>query len=138
MKPISTRIHGIVDYLSVATLYGLPRLLRWDPKVTRLLTAAAAGTLGYSLLTRYELGLVKVLPMPVHLGLDSLNAVVQGAAPFLFLHEETAVTAALMALALSELAVVALTQMEPSRGEQEVAAVAGQGPCRWAFKEGRA
>src|SRR5205823_1510895 len=56
---------------------------------SRLLTGAAAGTLGYRLLTRYELGLGKVLPMPVHLGLDSLNAVVQGAVAFLFLHEET-------------------------------------------------
>jgi hypothetical protein len=64
MKPISTRTHGIVDYLSVATLYGLPRLLRWNAEVARLLTGVAAGTLGYSLLTRYELGLVKVLPMP--------------------------------------------------------------------------
>ena len=112
MKPISTRTHGIIDYL--AALYGIPRLLRWDPQVTRLLTGAAAGTLGYSLLTRYELGLVQVLPMPIHLGLDGLNAMVQGTAPFLFLHQETAVTATLLVLALSELAVVALTQMEPS------------------------
>ena len=89
-------------------------MLRWNPEVVRLLTGAAAGTLGYSLLTRYELGLVKVLPIPVHLGLHSLNAVVQGGARFLFLHEETVITAALIELTLSELAVVALTQMEPS------------------------
>ena len=51
----------------------LPRALGWGDRVTRMLTATAAGTVAYSLMTKYEWGLVKVLPMRAHLLLDALS-----------------------------------------------------------------
>ena len=38
----------------------------------------------YSVLTAYELGLLKILPMPMHLLLDGIAGIVLAASPFLF------------------------------------------------------
>ena len=53
MRFVSTRAHGVLDYLSVGALIAVPRALGWEREVTRLLTGAAIGTLGYTFLTRY-------------------------------------------------------------------------------------
>ena len=45
MKPISTKAHGVLDYLSAGTLLALPRLPGWTPTVTALLTGSAITTL---------------------------------------------------------------------------------------------
>ena len=52
MKVISTRTHGVLDYLMAVALLALPRLLGWSSQTTLLLTCLAIGTLVYSLLTR--------------------------------------------------------------------------------------
>ena len=116
IKLISTRTHGVLDYLSVGTLCALPRMLVWDRTVTTLLTGAAAGTLFYSALTRYELGVVKLLPMPAHLALDSASGAVLCAAPFVFLDEKPLVAAGLVGIGLFELGASLLTQTSPAQG----------------------
>lgn len=73
MKVIPTWLHGVLDYLVGIGLILLPRVLNWHPLVVTLLTAFGVATLLYSLLTRYELGLVRLLPMGVHLVLDFLS-----------------------------------------------------------------
>jgi hypothetical protein len=83
VKPISTRTHGILDYLTAGALLALPRALGWSAPVTKLVTGAALGTLAYSALTRYELAPAKVLPMRAHLALDGLSGALFAAAPFL-------------------------------------------------------
>ena len=40
--------------------------------------------IAYSLFTRYELGVIRILPMRSHLGIDLAFAVVLAALPFLF------------------------------------------------------
>ena len=117
-KLLSTRMHGVVDYLSVGTLLALPRALGWSTSVTRLLTNAALGTLGYSLMTRYELGLVKVLPMTGHLLLDGMSGALLCGAPFLFPNEDTSVKAALVGLGAFEIVTALNTETTPSFGEQ--------------------
>ena len=116
IKPISTRTHGVLDYLSVGALCAIPRMLGWDRRVTTLLTGAAAGTLLYSALTRYELGLVKLLPMPAHLALDGASGVLLCAAPFLFLDEKPPPAAGLVGIGLFELGASLLTQTSPAQG----------------------
>lgn len=113
-KPISTETHGVIDYLSVPLLLAAPRLLGWSPAVTRLLTAAAAGTLAYSLLTRYELGAKPLLPMATHLKLDAFNGAATLAAPWLLGERRGSVRAALTGLGAFELAAALLTAPEPA------------------------
>lgn len=83
---IDTKKHGFLDYLMGVVLIAAPFLLgfadggaaMWTPIVL------GAGTILYSLLTDYELGVVRMLPMPVHLGLDLMSGLVLAASPWLF------------------------------------------------------
>ncbi|MFC7398700.1 SPW repeat protein [Chelatococcus sp. GCM10030263] len=86
MQVIPTRTHGIIDYIVGIILIIAPYLLgfadgtaaQWVPMIL------GATTIVYSLLTNYELGAVRILPMPVHLGLDGLSGLLLAASPWLF------------------------------------------------------
>lgn len=83
---IPTRIHAVLDYLVGAILIIAPFILgfadgspaQWVPMIL------GAAAIVYSLFTRYELGLVRLLPMPAHLGLDIASGVLLAASPWLF------------------------------------------------------
>src|SRR5688572_14053237 len=112
-KPISTKAHGVLDFMTAGLLVTLPRALGWSNCVTRLLDASAATTVVYSLLTRYELGAVKALPMKAHLAIDALQGgALIGASAFLE-DEDPEVRATLAALGAFELGVTALSRTEP-------------------------
>ena len=120
-KPVSTRMHGVLDYLSVLMLLVLPRALGWSKPVTNLLTGVAVGTLGSSLLTKYELGLFKLLPVKGHLALDGMNGGLLAAAPFLLLSDNDKkgnVTPVLAGLGAFEIGAALLTRTKPSFEEQ--------------------
>jgi hypothetical protein len=114
MKPISTKVHGVLDYLWAGMVPILPQLFDCSPGATRLLTGSALGALSYSLLTRYELGAVKLLPMQTHLALDTVSAILLITAPLTILREKRQAKALLLALGLFELAVVLASQTESS------------------------
>jgi hypothetical protein len=86
MRFIPTQVHGLLDYLTGALLIALPWLLgfarggaeTWIPVVL------GAGAILYSLVTDYELGVVKVLNMRLHLGLDALSGAFLASSPWLF------------------------------------------------------
>ena len=86
MNIISTRTHGMLDYgiglllLIAPYLFGFANggAAQWVPMLLGL------GAIAYSALTRYELGVVKLIPMPVHLALDAASGVFLAASPFLF------------------------------------------------------
>jgi hypothetical protein len=44
----------------------------WEGTTRALLTANGSAGIGYSLLTRYPLGLIRILPMGMHLFLDAM------------------------------------------------------------------
>lgn len=119
MKLIPTRIHGVLDYVTAAKLFVLLMLLGWDAKVASRVRTAAAGTLLYSLVTRYELGLkpVAVLPMPAHLALDGASGLLFCAAPWLLPDEPRAVKTILVAIGVFELLVTLNSQTQPT-GDQ--------------------
>ena len=71
MRPISTRTHGLIDYIFSATLLTLPFALRWHGRAAQLSISAGLATLGVSLMTNYEWGAARVLPMKAHLGIDA-------------------------------------------------------------------
>lgn len=89
-----------------------------------LLTGAALGTLGYSVMTRYELGLLKLLPMKGHLTLDFVNGATLATAPFLLLQEEerdATTTGLLIGLGVYEIAASLLTRTQaPAQAEKSV------------------
>jgi len=109
MKVINTRMHGILDYLSVATLLALPRMLGWSDRVTTLLTVMAVGTLIYSLLTRYELGAFKALPMQAHLVLDFMSGALLLGAALMLGDEPNSVRMGLGLLGLFEIGAALMT-----------------------------
>jgi hypothetical protein len=117
MKLFSTQVHGVLDYMTVGTLLALPRGLRWDRPVTLFITASALGSLVYSLLTRYELGIFKRLPMRQHLLLDAMSGAAFCAAPLLLKREDRDVKKAMLGLGLFELSAALLT--DPQTGSEE-------------------
>lgn len=86
MKIISTHTHGILDYIVGVALIAAPWILgfanggpeMWVPIVL------GAATLVYSLLTRYELGAIKLLPFRTHLTMDFLSGVFLALSPWIF------------------------------------------------------
>lgn len=116
-KPIPTTVHGILDYVSVSTLLVLPRVFGWNKKLTTLLSGAALGTLAYSLMTRYELSPLKLIPMKGHLALDFLNGATLATAPFILLDDDErdgATTGFLLGFGAFEIAASLMSQTEPS------------------------
>lgn len=123
-KPISTQVHGVLDYLSAGTLLALPRMLNWGSAITNVLTVAGASTVVYSLLTRYELGAAKVLPMHTHLALDGINGALVATLPLIFPRDNKN-TAMLVSLGLFEVAASMLTESK-SLIEHEYTMSSGQ------------
>lgn len=116
-KPISTYTHGMIDFSTAGALLAIPRLLGWSEVVTRFMTGAALGTVFYSLITRYEWGLTKAVPMQGHLVLDGMNALTFMALPLILEDESTAVRAALAGIGAFEMAVTLMTNPEYTEEE---------------------
>ena len=103
---LSTRTHGYLDYLVGALLIGAPWLLGFarGGAETWVPVAVGATTIAYSLLTDYELGVVRRIQMPVHLWLDGLAGVLLAASPWLFAFDEVVRTPHLVVGAVEILA----------------------------------
>ena len=83
---ISSRTHGYIDYAMGILLIVAPWLLgfadgtaaQWVPVVLGIVM------LGQAVMTDYELGLMRVIPFSVHLGMDFALGVLLAASPWLF------------------------------------------------------
>lgn len=86
MRFLPTRIHGALDYLVGLLLIVAPWLLGFADGTAAQYVPQALGVaaLIYALLTDYELGVVRLIPMPVHLMLDAGSGVLLAASPWLF------------------------------------------------------
>jgi hypothetical protein len=86
MRFISTRTHGVLDYLVGLLLIALPYIFGFaDGTIAQWLPQAlGAGAILYAILTDYELGAVRVMPMRVHLFLDIASGLLLAASPWLF------------------------------------------------------
>ncbi|WP_134496762.1 SPW repeat protein [Microvirga pakistanensis] len=86
MRFVSTRIHGVMDYLVGLLLTVVPYLLgfadgsaaQWIPIIL------GVAILGMALMTDFELSVVRLIPMPVHLGIDVAGGLLLLASPWLF------------------------------------------------------
>ncbi|MFD2569562.1 SPW repeat protein [Spirosoma soli] len=86
MRFIPTKVHGILDYVSGGLFLASPWLFGFADKPAAKWVPLAAGgaALSSSLFTDYELGAVRKIPMPAHLGLDVAEGALLAASPWLF------------------------------------------------------
>jgi len=83
-RPIDSTLHGVTDYtVGTFLMTALPRLADIeDTESGRQIRAAGAIHAGYSTITNYPLGIVKLLPYKTHLAIDALGALALAATPF--------------------------------------------------------
>jgi hypothetical protein len=84
-RPVDATLHGVVDYQAGALLTTvLPKLAGIEgTRAARQIRTAGAFHAGYSTVTDYPLGIVKLLPFKAHLALDAVGAVALAATPFI-------------------------------------------------------
>jgi hypothetical protein len=84
-RPVDETLHGVVDYTAGSFLMtAFPRLAGIeDIESAAQIRAAAAIHAGYSTMTDYPLGAVKLIPFQAHLALDALWTVGVAAMPFI-------------------------------------------------------
>jgi hypothetical protein len=87
MRIIPAFVHGIFDYIGGIALLAAPNLFGfadvggaavWVPRIIGVIV------LLQSIMTNYEVGLVKVLPMKMHLMNDYIASLVLAASPWIF------------------------------------------------------
>lgn len=87
MKIIPAFVHGIFDYIGGIALLAAPNLFGfsdvggaavWVPRIIGVIV------LLQSICTRYEVGLVKLIPMKMHLMNDYVASLVLAASPWIF------------------------------------------------------
>jgi len=112
-RPVDSTLHGVVDYSAGAFLLtAFPRIAGIEgTRSARQIRTAAAIHAGYSTLTDYPLGVVKVLPYQAHLALDAIGALALAATPFVTgqFKKGTSQWVPHVALCLFELASLAMT-----------------------------
>ena len=86
MRFLPTRLHGIIDYLWGVAFLASPWLFGFATggAAQWLAIVFGVGAILYSLVTDYELGAVRLLPMPVHLLLDGVAGALVAVSPWLF------------------------------------------------------
>lgn len=85
-KPITTSLHGYLDYGSAVIIATSPWVFFIDhvPMVIPVSLGLGLLIVFMSLLTRYEGGLIKMLPMKVHLIADVFVGVLLALSPWAF------------------------------------------------------
>jgi hypothetical protein len=83
-RPIDSTLHGATDYTAGTLLMtAFPRLAGIaGTRAAGQIRAAGAIHVGYSTITDYPLGVVKLVPYKAHLAIDALGALALAATPF--------------------------------------------------------
>jgi hypothetical protein len=127
-KPISTRVHGIIDYTWAATAQSLATRVNGATSTARLLRGAATVATAGSLVTNYECGAVRVMPMQGHLAMDALLCAGLVAAPLFLPASERRYAAIPMLLGISGLIAGMLTETRsPLEAQEEFGGLYGGG-----------
>lgn len=117
MRIIPTRTHGVIDYLFGIVAIVAPYLLGFADGTAAQYVPQLVGIaiIGASLLTNYELGALRVIPMPVHLGLDIATGVLLVVSPWLFGFAERVMWPHVI-LGLLEIPIALMTRTVPEFG----------------------
>jgi hypothetical protein len=84
---LPTRMHAILDYIIGVVLFLAPEIFGFsEVGGAAVLISRIVGVLilGQALMTNFELGVFKILPMSAHLGIDYLVGIFLAASPFIF------------------------------------------------------
>jgi hypothetical protein len=87
MEMISSKTHGYLDYVAGLLITASPKLFGFDNKgkaAKYIPIVIGTGALIYGMLTKYKPGLIKAIPMKVHLLLDEISGLFMAASPWLF------------------------------------------------------
>jgi hypothetical protein len=122
MRIIPTRVHAMLDYVVGALLVVSPWLFGFSDVGTAKWTFVVIGLalLLTSLMTNYELGLMHVVPMHIHLWVDALAGVVLALSPWIFGYaNDTGANGWLPALVIgiAEVGTAAISDPWPARGD---------------------
>lgn len=86
MRFISTKVHGTLDYISGLLIIISPWLFGFNDGSAAQWVVVIIGVVLMltSILTNYETGVMKVMPMPAHLTMDVIAGIVLIVSPWLF------------------------------------------------------
>ena len=126
-KPISTRVHGIIDYTWAAAASSFAGRLDGATSTARLLRGAANAATASALVTDYECGALRVLPMRGHLALDVALCGALIASPAYLPRAERSHSLVPVLLGIAGLIAGMLTQTEPATSDEEFGGMYGGG-----------
>lgn len=130
-RPISPRLHGILDYATGAEMLLLPTLLgTGGSRSGRFLRVAGLAHIAGAALTDTEVGVAKVLPFKTHLKIDMVHAPLLATTPWLLRTSGEGVRHWLPQLlfAANDALVTALTQGSEVAVQETAATVADAAP----------
>lgn len=114
-KPISRKMHGGADYAYAALTAVLPELAGFEEveKAKLLCRIISGGTLAYTLFTRAEWGLFKLIPFKAHLITDFTAGIFALGAPWIFkFSDNEKARNAFLAIGLTSVVASLLTEPE--------------------------
>jgi hypothetical protein len=124
MRFLPTSVHGVIDYIWGIALFASPWLFGFADVTTAKWVAIlfGVGAILYSMFTAYELGVLRIVPMPMHLILDGGAGALLAASPFLLGFSDR-VYGPHVAFGLFAILASLVTRMEPtlSNGHREPA-----------------
>jgi len=114
MQIIDTKTHGYIDYIFGLTLIAIAYLLNFNSESTPDIALYIVGTsaIVYSFFTNYELGVIKLIPINIHLMLDSLSGIFLAVSPWLLGFSEKVFLPHLI-FGLIEIGTTVITRFKP-------------------------
>ncbi|GGK77150.1 SPW repeat protein [Rufibacter glacialis] len=117
MKVLSTRTHGIMDYLVGLLLIAAPFILDFDRGGAETWVPIIVGAviILQALMTNFEVGLFKTIPMNMHLTMDYLIGIFLAISPWIFNFHEYVYLPHLV-VGIMILIEAAITRVVPTHG----------------------
>jgi hypothetical protein len=87
MEMMSSKTHGYLDYIVGLLITASPKIFGFEDKgkaAKYIPIIIGTGALIYGMLTKYKPGIIKAIPMKVHLLLDEVSGIFMAASPWLF------------------------------------------------------
>ena len=112
-KPITPRVHGMIDYSTSAMIAAAPAIMNLPKPATALFTTLAATYTGISAFTNYPMSVKRAIPFKMHGAAELASSLALPAMPWVlgFARHRTARNLC-FGLAAFTLAVAALTDWE--------------------------